>query len=90
MAYWQWGNLTMPMWLSVIRAVKTGVGILMSLRGSSAPGRVLANGIRVVCPDVVGRGENGLTDPALYQIPICGRHAGLAGATPCPSAHDYP
>jgi hypothetical protein len=69
MAYWQWGNLTVPMWfVTNARAVKTRVGILMSLRGNSC-GRSLANAIRVVC-DVVGRGEKRwLTDSAL-QIPI--------------------
>ncbi len=68
MAYWQWGE-----------AAKGHV--IVCVHGLSRQGRdfdVLARAlveksggaVRVVCPDVVGRGESDwLTDPALYQVP---------------------
>ena len=71
MAYWQWGNPHSP-------------HVVVCVHGLSRQGRdfdVLANalceqagplpgGIRVVCPDVVGRGESDwLADPMGYQVP---------------------
>ena len=71
MAYWQWGN-------------PKSAHVVVCVHGLSRQGRdfdVLANalcehaaqlpdGIRVVCPDVVGRGESDwLTDPMGYQVP---------------------
>ena len=71
MAYWQWGN-------------PTSAHVVLCVHGLSRQGRdfdtlardlcdraeALPGGIRVVCPDVVGRGESDwLGDPALYQIP---------------------
>ncbi len=71
MAYWQWGD-------------PHSAHVVVCVHGLSRQGRdfdVLAStlceragqlpdGIRVVCPDVVGRGESDwLTDPAGYQIP---------------------
>ena len=71
MAYWQWGN-------------PHSAHVVVCVHGLSRQGRdfdVLANalceragplpgGIRVVCPDVVGRGESDwLTDPTGYQVP---------------------
>jgi pimeloyl-ACP methyl ester carboxylesterase len=68
MAYWQWGNLQAS-------------HVVVCVHGLSRQGRdfdVLAralcakagNALRVVCPDVVGRGRSDwLKDPALYQIP---------------------
>ena len=67
MAYWQWGN-------------PTAAHVVVCVHGLSRQGRdfdvlaahlvVAANGnIRVVCPDVVGRGESDwLKDPVGYQI----------------------
>ena len=68
MAYWEWGD--------------TAAGpVIVCLHGLSRQGRdfdVLAQalveksggGVRVVCPDVVGRGESDwLKDPAQYQVP---------------------
>jgi hypothetical protein len=49
---------TAPMWFYYFTGCQDRVGILMSLRGNSATGRVFANGIRVVCP-IVGRGGDG-------------------------------
>jgi hypothetical protein len=57
MAYWQWGNLTVPMWFV------TNTGCQDKGRDFDVLARELCAGescqrIRVVC-DVVGRGENG-------------------------------
>jgi len=69
MAYWQWGN------------PESG-HVVLCVHGLTRQGRdfdVLAqalceksgNSIRVVCPDVAGRGQSDwLTDPAGYQIPF--------------------
>lgn len=68
MAYWQWGN-------------PQGTHVMVCVHGLSRQGRdfdVLAralclkagNAIRVVCPDVAGRGKSDwLKDPMAYQIP---------------------
>ena len=71
MAYWQWGN-------------PKSAHVVVCVHGLSRQGRdfdVLASAlceraarqpgsIRVVCPDVVGRGESDwLTDPMGYQVP---------------------
>ena len=68
MAYWEWGNSQSP-------------HVVVCVHGLSRQGRdfdVLAralcdkagNDLRVVCPDVVGRGQSDwLKDPAGYQVP---------------------
>ena len=71
MAYWQWGN-------------PSSAHVVVCAHGLSRQGRDfdvlaqalcekavgLSQGIRVVCPDVVGRGESDwLADPMGYQIP---------------------
>ena len=64
MAYWEWGDAANPR-------------VLVCVHGLSRQGRdfdVLAGAMsadyRVVCPDVVGRGESdALADPTGYQIP---------------------
>lgn len=68
MAYWEWGDTTSG-------------PVIVCVHGLSRQGRdfdVLAQAlveksggtVRVVCPDVVGRGESDwLKDPALYQVP---------------------
>lgn len=68
MVYWQWGN-------------PKAAHVVLCVHGLSRQGRdfdVLASHlveaaqgeIRVICPDVVGRGESDwLKDPMLYQIP---------------------
>ena len=64
MAYWQWGDVQNP-------------HVIVCVHGLTRQGRdfdVLASALsrfaRVVCPDVVGRGQSDwLEDPALYQIP---------------------
>jgi len=69
MAYWQWGN-------------PAAAHVVVCVHGLSRQGRDFdtlaahlvdkANGnIRVICPDVVGRGESDwLKDPMGYQIPM--------------------
>jgi pimeloyl-ACP methyl ester carboxylesterase len=68
MAYWQWGDASAP-------------HVVVCVHGLSRQGRdfdVLAQALcarsggrlRVVCPDVAGRGRSEwLKDPSLYQIP---------------------
>ena len=68
MAYWEWGD-------------SAAGHVIVCVHGLSRQGRdfdVLARSlvsksggaVRVVCPDVVGRGESDwLQDPALYQVP---------------------
>ena len=72
MAYWQWGDA------NAVHVVVCVHGLSRQGRDFDALARALltasegkADGIRVVCPDVVGRGESDwLKDPALYQIPV--------------------
>lgn len=64
MAYWQWGDAANP-------------HVVLCVHGLSRQGRdfdelasYLADDARVVCPDVVGRGQSDwLTDPMAYQLP---------------------
>lgn len=68
MAYWQWGNPTSP---HVVLCVH---GLTRQGRDFDALAQVLcvrAGGeVRVICPDVVGRGESDwLSDPLAYQLP---------------------
>ena len=72
MAYWQWGDANAP---HVVLCVH---GLSRQGRDFDAFAKALltasegkAGGIRIVCPDVAGRGESDwLKDPALYQIPV--------------------
>ena len=71
MAYWQWGN---PVSAHVVVCVhglsRQGRDFDTLARDLCAQAETLPGGIRVVCPDVAGRGESDwLADPALYQIP---------------------
>jgi pimeloyl-ACP methyl ester carboxylesterase len=68
MAYWQWGRPTAHMWWSACTACRARGGILTCWRGR-CPSRPDARAARVVCPDVVGRGESDwLKDPMGYQL----------------------
>jgi hypothetical protein len=80
MAWWEWGD-------------PSASHVVMCVHGLSRQGRdfdLLAQALvaraggalRVVCPDVVGRGRSDwLKDPMGYQLPeLRGRHAGPAGA----------
>lgn len=65
MAYWQWGDASNP---HVVVCVH---GLSRQGRDFDALARLLAPQVRVVCPDVVGRGRSDwLADAAGYQIPV--------------------
>lgn len=65
MAYWQWGDTGNP------HLVVCAHGLARQGRDFDALARALAPHMRVVCPDVVGRGRSDwLADPAGYQIPV--------------------
>ncbi|MFT3717692.1 alpha/beta fold hydrolase [Pseudorhodoferax sp.] len=65
MAYWQWGDSGHPHVLVCVH------GLSRQGRDFDALARALAPHMRVVCPDVVGRGcSDWLADSAGYQIPV--------------------
>ena len=80
MAYWQWGDAGSGA-CGALRAWPVAAGPRLRRAGAGA-GRARRRPLRVVCPDVVGRGRSDwLRDPMGYQLPhLCGRHAGAAGA----------
>ena len=64
MAYWQWGDPHHP---HVVVCVH---GLSRQGRDFDALAAQLSEHCRVVCPDVVGRGQSDwLTDPAAYAVP---------------------
>lgn len=64
MAYWQWGDPANP---HVVMCVH---GLSRQGRDFDVLARYLCDDVRVVCPDVVGRGRSDwLQDPMGYQIP---------------------
>jgi len=64
MAYWEWGDALNP------RVVVCVHGLSRQGRDFDALARVLCKDFRVVCPDVVGRGQSDwLVDPMGYQVP---------------------
>ncbi|HEX2541734.1 MAG TPA: alpha/beta hydrolase [Caldimonas sp.] len=64
MAYWDWGD---P---GAERVLVCAHGLSRQGRDFDTLARALQSEVRVVCPDVVGRGESDwLVDPAGYQIP---------------------
>ena len=64
MAYWAWGDPANPRVLVCVH------GLARQARDFDTLARALAADYRVVCPDVVGRGQSDwLADPAGYQIP---------------------
>lgn len=65
MAYWQWGDPANP---HVVLCVH---GLSRQGRDFDVLARHLCDDVRVVCPDVVGRGKSDwLKDPMGYQIPL--------------------
>ena len=68
MAYWQWGDDAAPHVVVCVHGLSRqgrDFDVLATALCAAAPGP-----IRVVCPDVAGRGRSDwLKDPALYQIP---------------------
>ncbi len=64
MAYWEWGNPANPRVLVCVH------GLSRQGRDFDVLARSLLDEYRVVCPDVVGRGQSDwLAEPAGYQIP---------------------
>ena len=64
MAYWEWGAASNP------RVLVCAHGLARQGRDFDTLARALCADYRVVCPDVVGRGQSDfLADPAGYQIP---------------------
>ena len=65
MAYWEWGDPANP------HVVVCCHGLSRQGRDFDVLAKTLCNRVRVVCPDVVGRGKSDwLKDPAGYQIPL--------------------
>lgn len=63
MAYWSWGDVANPKILVCVH------GLTRQGRDFDALARSLSTSYRVVCPDVVGRGESDwLADPRGYQV----------------------
>jgi pimeloyl-ACP methyl ester carboxylesterase len=64
MAYWEWGDAANPRVLVCVH------GLSRQGRDFDTLARTLTDRYRVVCPDVVGRGQSDwLADPSGYQIP---------------------
>ncbi|MCB2023082.1 MAG: alpha/beta hydrolase [Burkholderiaceae bacterium] len=64
MAYWEWGDAANP------RVLVCAHGLSRQGRDFDTLARSLCGEFRVVCPDVVGRGQSDwLADPAGYQVP---------------------
>ena len=70
MAYWEWNATDNPAHPHVIVCVH---GLSRQGRDFDTLARALAPHARVICPDVIGRGESDwLDDPQGYQIPLYG------------------
>ena len=64
MAYWEWGDAHNPRVLVCVH------GLTRQGRDFDTLAQDLATDYRVVCPDIVGRGQSGrLADPMAYGIP---------------------
>lgn len=64
MAYWEWGAADNP------RVVVCVHGLTRQGRDFDTLARALSHEFRVICPDVVGRGQSDwLKDPLGYQVP---------------------
>ena len=64
MAYWEWGDAANP------RVLVCAHGLSRQGRDFDMLARAMSAEYRVVCPDVVGRGQSdALADPAGYQVP---------------------
>ena len=64
MAYWEWGDPANPRVLICVH------GLSRQGRDFDTLARAMHDEFRVVCPDVVGRGESDrLVDPSGYQLP---------------------
>ena len=69
MAYWQWGQPDSPHLVLCVHGL-TRQGRDFDVLARALCAEAPAEGIRVVCPDVAGRGESDwLQDPMGYQVP---------------------
>ena len=67
MAYWEWNGTGNPDHPHVVLCVH---GLTRQGRDFDTLARALSRHARVICPDVVGRGQSDwLADPAGYQVP---------------------
>jgi pimeloyl-ACP methyl ester carboxylesterase len=65
MAYWEWGDALNPKVLVCVH------GLTRQGRDFDVLAQAMSNEYRVVCPDVVGRGESDwLADPSGYMVPM--------------------
>ena len=65
MAYWEWGDAANPKVLVCVH------GLSRQGRDFDTFARAMCGEYRVVCPDVVGRGQSDwLKNPASYAIPV--------------------
>jgi pimeloyl-ACP methyl ester carboxylesterase len=72
MAYWQWGQADAGHVVVCVHGLsRQGRDFDVLATALVEAGRGLEGGMRVVCPDVVGRGESDwLKDPMGYQVPV--------------------
>lgn len=72
MAYWQWGQGDSANVVVCVHGLsRQGRDFDVLARALAEQGAGRPGGIRIVCPDVVGRGESDwLKDPMGYQIPV--------------------
>ena len=64
MAYWEWGDPDNPRVLMCVH------GLTRTGRDFDRLARCLVDQYRIICPDVVGRGQSDwLTNPAFYSVP---------------------
>jgi len=69
MAYWQWGSARSARVVMCVHGL-TRQGRDFDVLAQAIVGRA-GGDVRVVCPDVAGRGQSDwLRDPALYQVPV--------------------
>lgn len=72
MAYWQWGAANSPHLVLCVHGLsRQGRDFDVLAQALCSAAAALPGGVRVVCPDVVGRGESDwLSNAAGYQIPV--------------------
>ena len=71
MAFWQWGQADGAHVVICVHGLsRQGRDFDVLAQALCEKGRTLAGGLRVICPDVAGRGESDwLKDPLAYEIP---------------------
>ncbi len=87
MAWWQWGDAAAPHVVVCAHGLsRQGRDFDVLAQALLARAAGLGQPLSVICPDVVGRGESDLAQgPDGLPVPyLRGRHAGHAGAAPCP------